>query len=115
MPEDVFELETPNPLGESASHLAEKCLELIKAYHKGPRTPLDKAAVIPDITATLTSGLPEQFPKAAVNDTLGFYLRILKQNDKSTEPTESRSKTADEPGIGSKQAGSPEPVTSAGK
>ena len=59
--------------------------------------------------------IPLGLSKAAVNDALGLYLRILKQNNKSTEPTESRSKTADEPGIGSKLFGSPEPATSAGK
>ena len=34
MPENVSELETPNSLGESASHMVEKCLEFIKSITK---------------------------------------------------------------------------------
>jgi hypothetical protein len=89
MPKDVFELETPNLLGESTSHMAEKCLGLIKTYCKGLRTPLGKAAVIQDITAMLTSGSHEQFSKAAVNNALRLYIQITEQKNKSTEPTES--------------------------
>ena len=57
MPEDVVELETPNSTQETAVHLAEKCLEFIETYCRGSRAPLDKAAVIRDIT-TLTSESP---------------------------------------------------------
>jgi hypothetical protein len=46
MPEDVIELETPNPSQETAAHMTEKCLRFIETYHKGPTTPLDKATVI---------------------------------------------------------------------
>jgi hypothetical protein len=46
MPENVIESETPDSLGESTSHIAEKCLKLIDTYCKGSRIPLDKAATI---------------------------------------------------------------------
>jgi hypothetical protein len=70
--------------------MAEKCLELIDTYHKGSRTPLDKAATIQDITTVLTSGMPQQFPKLEVNDALGLYLRIIEQHNKSVEAAASR-------------------------
>ena len=56
MPEDVVELETLNPSCGTGAHMAEKCLRFIKTYCKGPRTPLNKATVIQDISTTLTSG-----------------------------------------------------------
>ena len=78
MPEDVLKLKTPNSQ-ETAAHMAEKCLGFIKTYHREPRTPLDKATIIQDITTTLISGSPQQFPETDINDTLGTYLKIIDQ------------------------------------
>jgi hypothetical protein len=82
--------------------MAEKCLQLIKNYHKGSRTPLDKAAAIRNITAMLTSGSSQQFLESEMNDALGSYLQIIEEHDKSIVAIESRSATADEQGTGSK-------------
>jgi len=102
MTSNVIESETSNPLGESASHMAQKCLEFIEVYHKGSRTPLAKAAAIQDIMDTLTSGMPEQFSEAEVNDALKSYLKIIEQYDASIEAAAARTETADEPEAGSK-------------
>jgi hypothetical protein len=115
MPEDVTEIPTPEPSGETATHMAEKCLEFVEAYRKGSRTPLDKATTIQNITEVLTSGSPQQFPKSEVNDALGTYLGIIGQHDKSISTAETRSETLDENNLGSKRAGSFEPDTSTGK
>ena len=66
MPKDVTKIKTPE-----SSCMAEKCLEFVEAYHKGLRTPLNKAATIQSIMEVLTSGLPQQFPESEVNDALG--------------------------------------------
>ena len=63
----------------------------------------------------LTSRLPQQFPESEVNDTLGTYLRIIKQHNKLITTAETRSETLNENNSGSKQAGSFEPDTSTGK
>jgi hypothetical protein len=115
MPENVVESETPDSLGESTLHVAKKCLKLVDTYRKGSRIPLEKAAAIRDITTALTSGTPQQFPESEVNNALGSYLRIIEQHDKSVEVAASRSDTADEHSVGSKRAGSLEPVVSTGK
>jgi hypothetical protein len=85
MPGDVVEEQTPDPLGESTSHMVQKSLELIDTYRKSARTPLIKASTIQDITTMLTSGMPEQFSEAEVNDALRSYLKIIEQHDRSIE------------------------------
>ena len=67
------------------------------------------------INPTFTFGSPQWFPETDVNDTLRTYLKIIEQNDKSLEPTESRLETANRHGGGSKWGGSPEPVVSTSK
>jgi hypothetical protein len=115
MLENVVGTETPDPLGEPALQMAQKCLGLIKTYHKGARTPLHKSAIIQDITTSLTSGTPQQFFESEVNDTLGSYLKIIDQHDRSIESASSRSEMINEPSVGSKWTGSPEPVAPIGK
>jgi hypothetical protein len=115
MPENVTGTETPDPLGEPASQMAQKCLGLVETYRKGPRTPLHKSTIIRDIATLLTSGTPQQFSESEVNDALGSYLKIIDQLDRSIESASSRSETIDEPSVGSKRTGSPEPVAPIGK
>ena len=112
---DVVEARTSNPSEESASQVAQKCLEFIEVYRKGTRTPLAKAAAIRDITEALTSGTPERFSETEVNDALESYLKIIEQHDASIEAAAARTETADEPDTGSKRAGSPDPSSSVGK
>jgi hypothetical protein len=72
------------PQTESTPQVAKKCLKAIETYRKGPWTPLTKAAVIQDVTTTLTSTTP-QFTKAEVNDALGLHLKIISWCDWSAE------------------------------
>jgi len=74
------EVRTPIPAEglqtKSTSQMAEKCLESISAYRKGPRSPLAKATAIQEITTALTSATPE-LTEAEINDALGSYLGII--------------------------------------
>ena len=65
--------------------MAQKCLKSIEVSCKGSRTPLAKAAAIQDIIEAFTSGMPEQFSKAEVNDALKLYLKIIEQHEASIE------------------------------
>jgi hypothetical protein len=101
--------------------MGKKCLDIIEAYRKGPRTPLANAAVIRDVTATLTTATP-QFSEAEINDALGSYLRIIIQHDKSIEAAAqgsngeaNGSETIDEPSLTSKRALSPDAAAGTGK
>ncbi|KIM72975.1 hypothetical protein PILCRDRAFT_15638 [Piloderma croceum F 1598] len=109
------------PQTESASQMGKKCLDIIEAYRKGPRTPLANAAVIRDITTALTTATP-QFSKAEINDALGSYLKIIIQHDKSTEAAAQHSngeatgsETIDEPSLSLKWVLSPDAVAGTGK
>jgi hypothetical protein len=104
------------------SQMAKKCLNIIKKYRTGTQTALGKVTIIQGITSLLTSGA-DRLSETKVNDTLGSYLRIIEQHDKSVNITErhassrgmERSETADEPALGSKRPGSPKPVSGAMK
>jgi len=104
------------------SQMAKKCLEIIEKYRTGTRTALSKVTAIQEISSTVTSGADE-LSEAEVDDALGSYLRIIEQHDKSIDVAArnasnggtDRSETTDEPSLGSKRPGSPEPVTGATK
>jgi hypothetical protein len=105
---------TGDPETEHTSQVAEKCLEIIETYRKGPWTTLCRVTAIQGITSLLTSGMDE-LTETEINDTLGLYLRILEQHSNVGEWNRSnkgadRSETADEPSAGSKHLGSPNPV-----
>ena len=113
---------TGAPQTKPPSQMAKKCLEIIEKYRTGTRTPLSKVTAIQGITSLLTSGMDELL-ETEINDALGSYLRIIAQHDESINVAEQnasnggvdRSETADEPSLGSKRPGSPEPVTGAMK
>jgi hypothetical protein len=109
------------PQTESTSQVAKKCLEIIETYRKGPQTPLAKAAVIRDVTTTLTSTTP-QFAETEVNDALRSYLKIISQYDRLAQAASGcgdgdtdASATLDEPSAASKRALSPEPTAGTSK
>ena len=78
------DIPTGTPQTESPSQMAKKCLKIIEKYQTGTWTPLSKVMAIQGITSLLTSGAGE-LSETEVNDTLGLYLRILKQHDKSID------------------------------
>jgi hypothetical protein len=99
------------PLSVSRSQMVKKCLEIVREYRKGDGTPLTKAATIGKITDALTS-LSPQLTERETNDSLGSYLRIIDQHnrtqDTAGENGAGRSQTVDESRIGAKRAGSPD-------
>src|SRR5882762_9732496 len=120
--EDGSPIVTGAPQTEPPSQMAKKCLEIIEKYRTGTRTSLSKVTAIQGITSLLTSGTDE-LSETEIDDALGSYLRIIEQHNNSINVAEQnasnrgvdRSETADEPSLGSKRPGSPEPVTGATK
>jgi hypothetical protein len=101
----------PIPDTESTPQVGKACLDIIEAYRKGSCNPLDKASAIGKIAETLTSTAPK-LTETEVNDSLGTYLQIIEQHERSLEAARingtERSETADISRSGTKRASSPE-------
>jgi hypothetical protein len=101
-----------------------KCLDFVKNYRRGARTPLAKASTIHKISTALSSGATK-FTDAEINEALGSYLKIIEQCDQSAEAAArtcgdddsrgSRSETIEDPPAGSKCPGSQYTLEGPGK
>ena len=83
-------IQAPNSQTESsagdvpASQVAKECLKLVEDYRKSHRRSSDKAATTRDLIESLTASTLE-LSEADFNDSLGTYLSMLEQHDRSID------------------------------
>jgi hypothetical protein len=121
---DVTE-QTPNTETEQssedvpASEVAKKCLNVVEAYRRGERKASNKAGSTREVIAALTATTPE-LSEVEFNDTLGTYLSMLEQHDRSIADSRDDERarepeTEENLVVGSKRAASPGMPNATGK
>jgi hypothetical protein len=92
--------------------VGKKCHDAIEKYRKSGRTPIEKVEAISNIASYLSATAPH-LTEGELNDSLGTYLKIIEQHDRSVKAaadsvgTATRSETAGDTPVRSKQAASP--------